>query len=433
MQTDLIKLIEEMNPWLKRGKISPTDHKPFIPRKQANTLLLPDWDHLWLVLVGPRRAGKTTLGIYLAHELIEQKRYHSLLYLNCDFAEIRKWIQNPIFINEAIEQFDLKEPILFLDEVQRLENPGLLLKGIVDLRLPVKLIATGSSQLELKSKVQEFLTGRQLEAKIYPLSFSEMGKVDEEQLIYGTYPEVTISKAKELILRQVFEDYISKDIIEILQIGKPDIMRELIVLLAHSSGQLVNYNQLANDCKVGFSTIQNYCAILEQTYVVRKIKPFVGNKRKEVVSNPIYYFVDNGFRNQALRRFSSLSTRGDVELLIESAVFQEILKFREQSFYDFDIHYWRTLSGAEIDFILYKNEETILPIEVKYRSMSRPIIPRSLHSFIEAYHPKNALIITKNYQSKKEIKGTVVHFLPFEQLLKMGKMIENSLDLQRIM
>lgn len=430
MDTELIRLIEEMNPWLTGETFSSRRKTPFIERKQAQGLLSPDWDALWLVLVGPRRAGKTTLGVYIAQQLIEEKRFESLLYLNCDFPQIRKWIQNPIFIREAIKQFQLKNPIVLLDEVQRMENPGLLLKGIIDLRLPVKLMTTGSSELELKSKVQEFLTGRQLEVKVFPLSFSEIGKVEEEQLIYGLYPEIFRTKSKEILLRQLFEDYIAKDIIEILKIGKPDIMRELITLLAHSSGQLVNYNQLSKDCKASVTIIQQYCSILERTYIVQKVKPFTGNKRKEVVSNPIYYFIDNGFRNQALRRFGKLDERDDTGLLIEGAVFQELIKFREHHFYDFDLHYWRTLSGAEVDFVLYKNEKELLPIEVKYRSLDAPTIPRSLHSFLDAYNPKHAIMITKNFVGEKEIKGALVHFLPFSQLLELPKLVQTGLNLK---
>ena len=429
MEIELIELILEMNPWLNNGEIKPTDMPIYIDREQSKKLLLSDWDLFWLVLTGPRQAGKTTLGKYLSRKLVEQKSFKELLYLNCDFIEIRDWISSPLFIKEAIKQFSLDKPIIFIDEVQRLENPGMLLKGIIDLKLPIKLIASGSSQLEIKSKVQEYLTGRHLEAIVLPLSYKEIGKVDQEQLIYGCYPRVVLSKEKEIILKQLFQDYITKDIIEILKVGKPDVMQKLITLLAHSSGQLVNYNQLATDCKASITTIQHYCSILEKTYTICKIKPFVGNKRKEIVSNPIYYFIDNGFRNQALRRFSKNEHRNDIGLLVENAVFQEILKFKEQNFYDFDIHFWRTKSGAEVDFVLYKNEEEFMPIEVKFRKMKRPIFTRSLRSFIDAYNPKIAIVISKNFKDKIKMKDTIIHFVPFQNIIEIFDLIKPVLSL----
>lgn len=367
--------------------------------------------------------------IYISKKIIEENRFDQLLYLNCDFLEIRQWITSSRFISGATDEFKLNKPIIFIDEVQRLENPGLLLKGIIDLNLPIKLIASGSSQLEIKSQVQEFLTGRHLEALILPLSYAEISEIQPKLIIYGCYPQVVLSKQKETILKQIFEAYISKDIVEILKIGKPDIMQKLITLLAHSSGKLINYNQLATDCQVTIKTIQNYCSILEKTYTICRIKPFVGNKRKEVVSNPIYYFIDNGFRDQALRLFSPLESRNDLGLLIKSAVFQEILKFREQNFLDFDIHYWRTQSGAEVDFVLYKNQYEFLPIEVKFRKMDRPNVTKSLRSFISAYEPKTAIIVSKNLKTEITIENTKTHFIPFDFLLKMFPIVETSLNL----
>lgn len=430
MDINLIDLIYEMNPWLKNGKIIPTEMFKYFPRVQSNKLFLKDWDIFWTILTGPRQSGKTTLGKYIAKELIKKKRFNSFLYLSCDFMEIRTWIEkSSLFIKEAIFQFNLKNPIIFLDEVQRCQNPGLLLKGIIDLNFSIKMIASGSSQLEIKSKVQEYLTGRHIEATILPLSYSELKKVSQDQLIYGCYPQVVFSKEKKIILNQLFKNYILKDIIEILKIKKPDIMQKLIVFLARSSGNLVNYNQLATDCLATIPTIQSYCAILEKTYIIYKIKPFIGNKRKEIVSNPIYYFIDNGFRNQALKNFSKDENRIDIELLIESAVFQEILKFKVQNFFDFDIHFWRTQSGAEVDFVLFKEEQNFIPIEVKFRTMKKAMITRSFRSFILAYSPKIAIVISKNFKCKIQIDNTEIHFIPFKNILEMFSIIKTSLDL----
>jgi len=249
MKDSLIHLINQANSWLK-NKTMALEPKGYIPRLQAQKLLLPDWDPFWLVLVGPRQAGKTTLAKHLSQELIRQKRFETLVYLNCDLLEIREWLTSPLFIQEILDEFQLQHPIILIDEVQRLESPGLILKACADLQLPIKMMATGSSQLELKSKVQEYLTGRHLEALVLPLSYQEIGAVEPSQLIFGCYPALVKATEKNILLRQIYDDYISKDIIEILKVGKPDTMQKLISLIAHSSGQLVNYNQLATDCSV---------------------------------------------------------------------------------------------------------------------------------------------------------------------------------------
>jgi predicted AAA+ superfamily ATPase len=427
MKDQLINLIHQANPWLKQRDL-PMLADGHILRLQTEKLLSSEWDNLWLVLVGPRQAGKTTLAKYLAQTLVKQKRFETLLYLNCDLLEIRQWLTSPLFIQEAMEQFQLKKPIILIDEVQRLENPGLLLKACADLKLNIKMIATGSSQLELKSKVQEYLTGRHLETLVLPLSYQEIGNAETSQLVYGCYPAVVKSTEKAMLLRQIYQDYISKDIIEILKVSKPDIMQKLITLVAHSSGQLINYNQLATDCQVSSSTIQNYLSILENTYTLARVTPFVGNKRKEITSNPIFYFIDNGFRNQSLRNLSmALDTRQDIGLLIQSAVFQELLKFKVQHFYDITLHFWRTQSGAEVDFVLYKNEDCIIPIEVKFRTMNSPVISRSFRSFIDAYQPQYGFFITKDYNKKMMVGNCKIHFISFARLLDLFEILKEIL------
>ena len=435
MQSELLSEIQELNPWLlsPSSPILPLIDK-FIPRLQTQKLLQKSWDDLCLTLIGPRQAGKTTLAKYISQTLIEQERFTHFLYLNCDLHLIRQWVAHLSFIKEATEQFNLHHPIIFLDEVQRLENPGLLLKSIVDLKQPLKLIASGSSQLEIKSQVQEYLTGRQLEAVILPLSYSELSSkaISEDLLIYGCYPQIVNTSEKSILLKSLFQTYIDKDIIEIFKIGKPDIMQQLIGLIAHSSGQLVNYQSLANDCRVSIPTIQNYLSILERTYVIAKIKPFVGNKRQEIISNPIYYFIDNGFRNQALNNFLSLERRTDKGLLIQSAVFQEIYKFKEQYFSPFHIHYWRSKGGAEVDFILYKNSDSFLPIEAKFRHLTKPTISRGFYSFIEAYQPKQGIIITKQFTAKRKVGKCTVLFIPFHDLNRIFPLIMNFFEIGEI-
>ena len=395
------------------------------PRLQDNAMLSEEWDKQWLVLIGPRRAGKTTLGKHLASQFIHTRRFEQLIYLNCNFAVIRQNLKNPLAIIELIKSLGLQKPVLFIDEVQRLENPGLLLKSIADLGLPYKLIASGSSQLEIRSKVQEFLTGRQFVVRILPMSSQELGNEFnwEEQAIWGGYPQIIASSQKQMQLAQLYDSYIQKDIVEILKVRKPDVLQKLLTLIAHSSGQLVNFNQLANDCQVTLKTIQNYLTILEQTFAITSIKPFVGNKRSEVTSNPIYYFIDNGFRNYTLDNFTPISGRQNSGLLVESLIFQELLKFKYQHFLTYNIHYWRTTSGAEVDFVLTKGIKEPIPIEVKFQNLAKPSITRSYRSFLQAYKPSTGIVINKNQTGTMEFEGCTVHFIPIDDLGTLFQLI----------
>lgn len=421
MNEKLITQINLLNPWLKnlREPIFPSNH--YISRFQTKKLLMRDWDELITVLIGPRQAGKTTLGKFICQELIKEQRFDQLIYLNCDSPLIRHWLQDIHILQELIEEFNLKKFILFLDEAQRLENPGIFIKSISDLKLPIKIVVSGSSQLEIRSKIQEYLTGRQFEATIYPLSFEELGSTLslETQLIYGCYPQIVTHSQKNILLSQLYQNYINRDIIEILKVGHPVVLEKMMTLLAHSSGQLINFQRIANDCNVSTTMIRNYFSILEKTYVLFTIFPFTGNKRSEVTSNPKCYYLDNGFRNQALGNFSSLENRTDKGLLVESAVFQEIIKYKTQHFLDFKIYFWRTKNGAEVDFVIYQNPDKFFPVEVKYINFKDPSVSRSFRSFIEAYQPRLGFIITQDFQSKLLINKTEVHFIPLRKIDKM--------------
>ena len=97
MDTKLLSVIHQQNPWLKdpHHLIAEPDH--YIDRLQFSFLAQPDWDAIWTILIGPRQAGKTTLGKHLCQELIKLQRYQQLLYLNCDYHEIRLWPDQQAF------------------------------------------------------------------------------------------------------------------------------------------------------------------------------------------------------------------------------------------------------------------------------------------------------------------------------------------------
>ncbi len=426
MDQNTITQVKLFNPWLEgRGEIVSSTMN-YRPRTQLNMLLKTEWDSLVTLLVGPRQAGKTTLGKYLAQSLIQTGRFTQLLYLNCDSPLIRNWLTGIHILEDISEVFELNGYILFIDEVQRLENPGLFLKAMIDLKLPIKIIASGSSYIEIQSRVQEFLTGRHFEATILPFSYAELGKMSllERYLNYGCYPQVTQSTEQKRLLMLLYQTYINKDIVEILKIGMPAILEKLMVLIAHSSGQLINLNKFSVDCQVSVTTIRHYFDVLQKTYVIATVNPFVGNKRVEIKSAKKCCFLDNGFRNQALGNFQSIAERYDKGLLVESAVFQEIYKYKKQHFLDYEIYYWRTKNGAEVDFVLRCDDGQIYPVEVKYQPMKSANISRSYHSFIDAYRPTKGAIITLAYAGEVKLENTIVRFIPVRKMHQLFKWLE---------
>jgi predicted AAA+ superfamily ATPase len=102
--------------------------------------------------------------------------------------------------------------------------------------------------------------------------------------------------------------------------------------------------------------------------------------------------------------------------------------FQSLQLYDFHIYFWRTQSGAEVDFVLYKNENCIIPIEAKFRTMKNPVITRAFRSLIEAYQPRYGIFITKDFNAKLTVDHCEVHFISFLRIQKMFDLLRGLVE-----
>ncbi|MEN9964452.1 MAG: hypothetical protein RL582_1547, partial [Bacteroidota bacterium] len=249
--------------------------------------------------MGARQVGKTTL----LNNLFKQNP--GVLWLNGDEKDVQELFQ--ISSSSRLKTFFAKKTIVIIDEAQRIRDIGLRMKLITDQIPEVQLIATGSSAFELANKVNEPLTGRKWEYKMYPLSFQEMvehhGLLEEQRmlphrLVFGYYPDVVnhVGDEKE-ILKQLTESYLYKDVLWLEQIKKPEGMIKLLQALAYQIGSQVSYNELSTTTGIDIKTIEKYITILEQTYVIFRLSSFSRNLRSELKKSRKIYFYDNGIRN----------------------------------------------------------------------------------------------------------------------------------------
>lgn len=151
------------------------------------------------------------------------------------------------------------------------------------------------------------------------------------------------------------------------------------------------------------------------------LQPFVGGRRSEITSRPKVYLMDNGLRSLLTRDFRPLTLRVDKDPCLENWVYTELAKsFR----YTVPINYWRSTSGAEVDFVVVLGEE-ILAIEVKASSIRHPRLPRSTRSFIEAYRPVKVLMVNLFLDQTEVLDKTEVKWLlPWELSNEITKMIK---------
>ena len=370
-----------------------------------------------------------------------KKRRQKTLFLNLDFDEERQYFASQLKLLSKIElEFGKNVGYVFIDEIQRLDDAGLFLKGLYDRNLPYKLIVSGSGSVELKEKIHESLAGRKQIFELSTLSFEEYVNYKtsyryekklnqffelepektavflEQYLSLGGYPRVVIAEdltEKRMVIDEIYQSYIMRDIAFLLQVQKLDSYSKLIRVLSAQIGNRVNSNELAKTVGISLPTVSNYLWYGEKTFILRKLTPFFSNPRKEITKSPLYYFYDLGFRNYALGLFGQLSRIDDFGFLFENMVLNIILD--NIKYTGATIHYWRTKDGAEVDFVLNYGDR-LLPIEVNYKRLEKPIFSRSFNSFIKKYNPADAILVNLSLDKTENVGGTKVNYIPFYRL-----------------
>lgn len=346
-----------------------------------------------VVLHGARQVGKTHL-LYLIENYLKSdghKTYYIdledsrfLKILDAGTEEFLKHLQEEGFNIGSLP--DSKKNFVLIDEIQYLKDPSSFLKLIADHHKKIKLIISGSSSFSIKSKFKDALVGRTVDFEIFPLSFEEFLEFKEykispeilkkpaltdkkigeltnlfkEYVLYGGYPKIVLTEnlaAKEKYLQQIIDTYIKKDIRDLANIRDLDKFNKLVEVLASQSGQLLDVSELSNTCRLAKQTVENYLFILENTYIIKLLRPYFKNIRSELFKTPKIFFYDAGLQQMLWLKQLQKEALGSV---FETAIFGELVKKYGKD----NLFYWRTTDKKEIDFIVrIKND--ILPIEAK--------------------------------------------------------------------
>ncbi|MBI3955731.1 ATP-binding protein [Candidatus Gottesmanbacteria bacterium] len=375
---------------------------PRLVEKMVYTLL--DQPRKIVLIVGARQVGKTTLLKHLQANL-EQKRKR-VIYLNCDIAEDLSRVNT--FSLTLLQQLTSNVDFLLLDEAQRLGDPGRTLKILHDHIPAVRVIATGSSSLDLKNTLSDPLTGRLRDLMLSPLSLGElMGDIGGPQqapyladglMTYGGYPEIALTNdpvQKQVQLTKIIDAYLFKDILAFQKVRQPQILIDLVRALAYQIGAEVNENELASRLKIDRKTVVNYIDLLVKTFVLVRVFPFSKNPRREIGKNFKVYFVDLGIRNALIGDFHAVHLRADVGALWENFLVIERLKMFTNTGKPVQYHFWRTYGGAEVDYLERETTRTtIRAFEFKWGSGR---LSRGARSFTHTYNIPVTLVNRENF------------------------------------
>jgi len=349
-----------------------------------------------IIIYGARQVGKTTL----VKKILEGYKNKSS-YFNCETLSVQEALSKPE--PKTIKDFLGNAQLIVLDEAQRIENIGLILKILIDTYPETQIIATGSSSFDLANRINEPLTGRKIIFTLYPFSLQEIkgdnGILEiypylEKLLRFGTYPEVFFLSDDEKIkkLDEITSSYLFKDTLNFEGIKKSSILIKLLRLLALQIGHEVNYNELANKLNISRITVEKYIDILEQCFIIFRLNAFSRNLRNEISKSIKVYFYDLGIRNSLIQNHNSLDIRNDTGSLWENFCIIERIKHNHYNDIFSNAYFWRTYSQKEIDYI-EEREGKLFAYEMKWNKNSKITQPTE---FLKEYKNSEFQIINKD-------------------------------------
>ena len=333
------------------------------------------------LIVGPRRAGKTTLA-----RMMEQV---GRTYLTLDDRTVLDAAQSdPAGFIRGLDR-------AIVDEIQRAPDLLLAIKKTVDEDdRPGRFLLTGSANIATLPRVADSLAGRMETIRMLPLARAEIagetpaflerlfagnlqgvreavtGNDLVRIVLTGGFPEAIgreSERRRQAWMRAYLTSVLTRDLRDIAEVEKLAELPNFVRLLAEHSGQLVNYSRFGSGIGVSHKTGQRYVALLEQVFLVATLRPWYTNALKRIVKTPKLHFLDCGLlattRGLTLDRVTA--DRKVFGALVESFVFSELLKLMTASDIQLTPYHFRDQQMREVDIVLERDDGRIAGIEVK--------------------------------------------------------------------
>lgn len=399
-----------------------------------------------IVIYGARQVGKTTIMKMLINELKSTTHIpeEAVFYIDLEDLEMLelcnqgvdyliRYIEARTSYNSnssAVSSNSQGKIYLFIDEVQYLNNASNFIKLMVDNHSNrFKLIVSGSSVLDIKSKIKQSLVGRIVTFEVLGLDFEEflwfkkkkyhldkvvdtekktqkeLKQLFEEFIIFGAYPRVALISNlnnKKYYLKELIQTYIKKDIRDIGKIRNIMKFNNFLRILADQAGNLINIDELASSIGIARETVYDYLFLLESTYIARRVPPFFKNLRSELTKMPKIYFEDTGILNYL--KYTDIVEKVSGELF-ENCIYAELRKTVGLDI----LRYWRTQSKQEIDFVI-QHRKQLFTLEVKKIYSGQKTT--SLDYFSQKYPNSKSFIIT--LEKRREVKENISLLYPWE-------------------
>jgi hypothetical protein len=395
-------------------------------------------------IVGVRRGGKSTLVRQVINHLLAEKGVapKQILFLNLEhpgFSRYKEDVANLERIYEDYLKLAMPEGLVycFLDEVHFFKEWQVFVKAHYE-RKKVKFVVTGSNSRLLSSEYMTLLSGRTTPVEVYPFSFEEFLRAKGAQyadpvlqtkhrhkiralmdgyLEFGGFPECALLKQPETI-RDIHAMYarsiVYQDIAARYGIKKPVELENLFYYLAANVSSLYTFNRLSKLIGLSDKSIKEYVSCFADAYLLFTVDAYSHSVRQQMKSPKKIYAIDSGLAGSVSFRFSD-----DTGKHLENAVFLE-LKRRGQ-----ELFYYKTNSGAEVDFICRAGRRATALIQVAKEIRTEKTKARELKALFQAMDEtgvNNASVVTYEDEETIEADSKTVAVIPaYKFFLRPGE------------
>jgi len=367
-------------------------------------------------IIGPRQCGKSTLVKHLMANYPSET-----LYLDLERpSDLEKLNDAEWFLSNQ------KDKLICIDEIQRKPELFPLIRSLVDeWDKSGCFVVLGSASRDLLMQSSESLAGRIIYKQLTPFLWSELPDITIEKYFErGGFPRSLLATSDNVSydwLHSFIATFLERDLLQWLNFT-PATMRRLWQMLAHVTGQTVNYSNLGNSLGVSNQTVKNYIDLLKSTYMVDVVEPYISNTGKRLVKAPKVYISDSGIVSALLgiRSFEDLSGHPVFGAVWEAIVLTNL----RGTFPEAEISFYRTAGGAEIDFVIQLNRQ-IIAIECK--ASYSPTLSKGNYIAIADILPKHTFVVTPSPKGWAMHKGInvvslsdLINHLRKYHLLKSG-------------
>lgn len=408
-----------------------------VPREQTNTICRYIDTPEVIALIGPRRAGKSTI-LYqvMEHLLSKNIEDKALLHLNFEEPSLSPYLNvdllDHLYQLYRSKLFPTGTAYVFLDEIQNIPGWEKWVRARSE-HEDIKLFITGSSSALLSGELASSLSGRNFCFDIYPLSFKELLSFKQitipeppypntppaeieyalnQYLQWGGFPRIVLAKEdeeRERLLRRYLDEILFKDIIERHQIRNVFALKNIAIHLLTNTSTLITYKRLAKIFEVSEDLARAYVGYLKDAFIINTLE-FYSLKAAERIRNPMkVHAIDLG-----LRKIASISSSADESKLIETTIHQALIQQPSQT-----VFYWK--GTHEVDLITQDGVNVTGLYQVTYEGLDREAVAKrelgGLEAGLNTFPKAKPYLITRHAAKQTVIENNNINVVPLWHFL----------------